>query len=114
MLIMQERRDAKVRLTRQQIKEKLSDRGRKGAEARWREYHASIPQPDYHELPPDCFRITVDNLVSGKTHVLLFHPGSRRGRFQIDVNGAFWRECGFSDALARIRKSCKRTPLYVQ
>jgi len=44
---------------------------------------------------------------------MLFHPGSRRGRFEIDVDGIFWKECGFSEAMVKIRKSCKRTPLYV-
>lgn len=97
-----------MRLTRQQIKEKLSARGRRAAEARWEQYHASIPQPNYYELPDDCYRITVENLISGKTDVMLFHPGSRRGRFRVDVNGKPWRECGWSDVMARIRKSCKR------
>lgn len=102
-----------MRLTRKEIKQKLSDRGRRAAEARWSQYHAGIVPLNYHELPNDCCRITVENLISGKTDVLVFHPGSRRGRFRIDVNGQFWRECGWSDALVRIRKSCKRMPLYV-
>lgn len=62
-------------LTREERKRKLSEYGRKGAEARWREYHASIPAPDYHELPETCFEIEVRNLISGKTNVLAFHPG---------------------------------------
>ena len=95
-------------LTREERKLRLSEAGRRGAEARWEQYHASIPPPNYYDLPDDCYRITVENLISGKTDVLTFHPGSRRGRFRIDVNGAFWRECGWSDAMARIRKSCKR------
>lgn len=96
------------------FKEKMSRRGQNGARIRWENYHASLPPCIYPpELPADCIRITVDNLVSGKTHVMLFHPGSRRGRYKIDVDGKFWRECGFSDAMARIRKSCKQTPLYV-
>lgn len=103
-----------MRLTRQQVKQKLSDRGRRAAEARWSQHHVGISPPNYHELPADCCRITVENLVSGKTDVLVFHPGSRRGRFRIDVNGEFWRECGWSDALVRIRKSCKRMPLYIK
>jgi hypothetical protein len=101
-------------LTREQRRIKNSERGRRGAEIRWQNYHANMPTPNYPpELPEDCFRITVDNLISGKTHVMLFHPGSRIGRFRIDVDGKFWTECGFTEAMVKIRKSCKRTPLYV-
>lgn len=99
---------------RSEYKERLSRRGQNGARIRWERYHENLPPRTYPpELPDDCFRITVDNLIAGTSHVMLFHPGSRRGRFKIDVDGVFWRECGFSDAMARIRKSCKRTPLYV-
>lgn len=99
---------------RSEYKERLSQRGREGARVRWERYHASLPPRVYPpDLPADCFRITVENLVSGKTHVLVFHPGSRRGRFKVDVDGVFWRECGWSEALAGVRKSCKRSPLYV-
>jgi len=100
-------------LTREQRRVKNSERGRRGAEARWQQYHDENPRTYPPELPNDCIRITVDNLISGQTHVLLFHPGSRRGRFKIDVDGQFWQECGFSTAMEKIRKSCKRTPLYV-
>lgn len=99
---------------RLEFKERASRRGSNGARIRWNNYHADLPPktcpPD---LPNDCIRITVDNLITGKTHVMLFHPGSRVGRFKIDVDDKFWMETGWSDALARIRKSCKRTPLYI-
>lgn len=99
---------------RSEYKERMSRRGRHGAQVRWDRYHASLPPQQYPpELPDDCFRITVDNLISGKSHVMLFHPGSRRGRYMVDVDGVPWRECGWSDALVRIRKSCKLMPLYV-
>lgn len=100
-------------LNRQQYKVKLSERGRRGAETRWQNYHANTPAPTYPpELPADCFRITVDNLITGRSHVMLFHPGSRRGRYKVDVDGVLWAECGWSAALAKIRKSCKLMPLY--
>lgn len=51
--------------------------------------------------------------ISGETHVMLLHPGSRRGRYRIDVDGVFWRECGWSESMVKIRKSCKRSPLYI-
>jgi hypothetical protein len=93
--------------------QKRSDKASRAANARWDTYHDENPRTYPPELPEDCIRITVDNLVTGKSHVMVFHPGSRAGRFRVDVDGQFWKECGFSDALARIRKSCKRTPLYV-
>jgi hypothetical protein len=106
--------DAKMILTREERKRKNSARGRRGAEVRWANYHANTPEPVYPtDLPEDCLRITVDNLITGKTHVLLFHPGSRRGRYKIDVDGTFWTECGFSEVMAKIRKSCKLSPLYI-
>lgn len=99
-------------LTREERKRKLSDRGRRGAEARWAAYHAAIPQPNYGELPDDMFEITVKNLMTEKTDVLLFHPDrSRSGRYHIDVNGQYWKTCGWTDATVRIRKSCKRMPI---
>lgn len=94
-------------------KKKRSEKASRAAHARWDAYHASIHAPDYGDLPDDCFRVTVDNLISGKSHVLLFHPGSRRGRYRIDVDGSPWAECGWSEAMTRIRKSCKLMPLYI-
>jgi hypothetical protein len=100
-------------LNRSEYKERLSRRGQNGARVRWENYHKDLLPKTYPpDLPNDCFKITIENLITKKTHVLTFHPGSRRGRFRIDVDGVFWRECGFSDALARIRKSCKLQPLY--
>lgn len=101
-------------LTREQRRERNSRTGREGARIRWENYHANLPERVYPpKLPNDCIRISVDDLISGKSHVMLFHPGSRRGRYRIDVDSKFWMETGWSDALARIRKSCKRTPLYI-
>lgn len=102
-----------MRPTREEIKKRLSARGRKGAEARWEQYHASIPAPNYHELPDPCFEISIKSHISGKVNTLVFHPGSRRGRYKIDVNGEPWQECGWSEAMAKIRKSCKLLPLYI-
>lgn len=102
-----------MRLTRQEIKQKLSERGRRAAEARWAQYHASIPAPNYHELPDPCFEIIVRSHISGRTEHLVFHPGSRAGRYRVDVNGIFWRECGWTEATVKIRKALKRTPVYV-
>ena len=94
-------------------KKKRSDKASRAANTRWDTYHEENPRIYPPELPEDCFRITVDNLISGKTHIILFHPGSRRGRYRVDVDGVFWQEAGFSEVMVKIRKSCKRIPLYI-
>lgn len=101
-------------LTREQRRQKLSEYGRKGADAKWGRLRETIPQPNYHELPDPCVTIEVTNHMSGKVTTLVFHPGDRRGRFRVDENGQFWTVCGWSKAMERIRKRCKRTPLYIE
>ena len=62
-------------LNRSEYKERLSRRGQNGAKIHWDNYHANLPPRAYPpELPKNCLRITVDNLVMSKSHVLLFHP----------------------------------------
>lgn len=92
---------------RTKYKEKMSRKGRQGAEARWAAYHKALAdEPILPEPPVDLYELTFRNLVTGKTEVLLFHPGPRRNNYRIDVNGKPWRICGFHDALGRIEKSC--------
>ena len=101
-----------MRLTREQRKQKLSERGQRAAYARWDAYHASIPRPDYGERPANMYRLTFENLMTGKTEILTFHPGNRRNNYTIDVNGSLWRVCGMVDALRRVEKSCYRMVRY--
>jgi hypothetical protein len=101
-------------LTREEIKQRQSIGGRKGAETRWLNNAQNTPKPDYHELPDPLITWQVTNHVSGKVTTMVFHPGSRRGRCRIDINGEPWQECGWSESTVKIRKSCKRTPLYIQ
>ena len=70
-----------------------------------------IEFPAYDNRPENMYRITVENLMAGDKHELLFHPGPRLNNFSVDVNGNPWRVCGWSDAMNRIRKSCKRMSL---
>jgi hypothetical protein len=99
---------------RSEYRDKMSRRGQNGARIKWERYHENLPPKTYPpELPADCFRIIVENLITGKTDVMLFHPGGRAGRYSIDVNGVYWKTCGWTDAMVRIRKSCKRSPLYI-
>lgn len=88
-------------------KQKRSNKASHAATARWDAYHASLADTLNPPDPPaDMYRITVENLMTGKTEVLTFHPGPRLNNYNIDVNGHPWRTCGFVDALRRIEKSC--------
>lgn len=57
------------------------------------------------------YRITVENLMSGRTHILLLHPGPRRDNFRVDLNGKPWRVTGFSGIMAILRKSLCKTKM---
>lgn len=93
-------------------KKKRSEAARKAVMVRWNAYHAALSEKPIRTDPPKEFvRITVENLTTSKTEILLFRPGDRKGRFEIDVNGDFWKECGWTEALIRVRKSCKRMRL---
>jgi hypothetical protein len=94
-------------------KQKRSDKASRAANARWGAYHDSLADEHTQPDPPaDMYRLTFENLMTGKIEVITFHPGPRINNYNIDVNGNPWRTCGFVDALRRIEKSCykmKRT-----
>ena len=98
--------------TREERKRERSARASRAANARWDAYHASLadlPVPDWSDhRPEDMYRITVENLMTQETHVLLFHPGPRTDNYIIDVDGNPWKTCGWSGAMDRLRKSCVR------
>jgi hypothetical protein len=88
-------------------KQKRSDKASRAAMARWDAYHASLEESPIPPDPPaDMYRLTFENLMTGKTEVMLFHPGNRRNNYHIEVNGKYWKTCGFVDALRKIEKSC--------
>ncbi len=90
-----------------QAKRERSDRASRAAQARWDAYHDSLAdEPIPPDPPADMYRLTFENLMTGKSEVLTFHPGTRKNNYRIDVNGKPWRVCGFTDALERIEKSC--------
>jgi hypothetical protein len=86
-----------------------SDRARRAVNIRWERYHAQrgLEQIDV-VIPDPCYRLTVENLIVGDSHLLEFHPTDRLNRFRICVDGHDWSICGWSMALAKIRKSCVR------
>jgi len=90
-------------------KRKRSEKASRAALARWDAYHAALAdQPLPAEPPADMYRLTFENLMTGKTEILTFHPGPRANNYRVDVNGNPWRICGFVDAMDRIVKSCYR------
>jgi hypothetical protein len=99
------------RKTREELRKIRSERASKAANARWEQYHASLTELPVYDLdnrPDDMYRITFDNLMTGETHVLTFHPGPRMNNYRIDVDGKPWKVCGWDGAMDRIRKSCIR------
>lgn len=95
----------------EQEKRKRSEKASRAAHARWDAYHASIPQPNYGELPDPCFTVTATNHISEKYHVFVFHPGRKSGSYNVDMDGVFWKKCGFTEAMVLIRKMCARVPV---
>jgi hypothetical protein len=86
-----------------------SDKARRAVNTRWGRYHAEKAlDPEPSPIPDPYYRLTIENFVTGESHVLEFHPGDRLNRFKITIDGKVWTVCGWSRALARIRKSCIR------
>lgn len=91
-------------------RKKRSERASRAVTIRWERHLAEWGQQIPNQPPPeDMFQLTFENLITGKTEVLLFHPGTRKNNYRIDVNGKYWRTCGWADAMERIRKSCYKT-----
>jgi len=86
---------------------KLSEKASRAANARWDAYHAALAdEPLTPEPPADMYRLTFENLMTGKTEIITFHPGPRINNYRIDVNGIPWKTGGFVAALRKIEKSC--------
>lgn len=86
-----------------EARKKRSERARKGALAA-NKAKAEKREPRV-EPPADLFRVTVDNLVTGKRTVVTMHPGTRRNNLRIDVDGQPWKTCGMVDASKLIIRS---------
>lgn len=94
-------------------KRKRSEKASRAARARWDAYHAALADtPHMFTIPKDCYRITLDNLIHNKTYVFLFHPAHKSGSYKIDLNGSYWKTCGFTEAMVYIRKLCARMKDY--
>jgi hypothetical protein len=80
------------------------------ARKRWADEHAGLPaRPDAVSLIGRLLRqVTVADMITGKQHVLSFYGTKRLNCFDVLVDGNYWRTCGWSQALAKVSKSCVR------
>ena len=53
-------------------------------------------------------QVTVLDVMTGDKHVLDFFGTARLNQYCIQVDGRPWRVCGWSAAMALVRKSCVR------
>jgi hypothetical protein len=97
--------------TREERKQERSQKASRAANARWEQYHSVLLEMPIYEQPrpEDMYRITVENIMSGKSHTLLLHPGPRRDNFSVDLDGRTWKTMGFSGIMAVLRKSLYKT-----
>lgn len=71
------------------------------------------PQPAYPPIIPDLRReVTVRDFdgVEPITHVLRFYKTKRIDSFRIEADGVPWKTCGWSEAMAWLRKAFPRVP----
>lgn len=83
---------------------------RRAIRARWENAHAGM-QTREASIPLEgrlLRQVTVADLLTGERHVLDFYGTRRLNRWRVDVDGRAWKTCGWSEALALVRKSCVR------
>ena len=91
-----------------------SDSARSAARARWDGVPADTASAAGETVllyPLDGLllrRVTVEDLASGETHILEFYGTRRLNGWRVTVDGRAWKTCGWSQALAMVRKSCVR------
>ena len=80
------------------------------ARARWTAAHADLP-PSPHATPLAgrlLRQVVVADLMTGERHTLDFYGTARLNCYDVRVDGQPWRVCGWSVAMALVRKSCVR------
>lgn len=102
-----------MRKTREERKWERSQRSSRAATLGWQRHHEARRAAGIAEIyglprPADMYRITVDNLMSGRSHTLMLHPGPRRDNFRVDLDGHPWRRGSFSSIMQTLRKSLVR------
>ena len=87
-----------------------SDEARAAIRARWSAAHSGLPpRPPATPLDGRLLRqVTVADFLTGERHTLDFYGTTRLNCYGVRVDGAPWRVCGWSKAMALVRKSCVR------
>ena len=80
------------------------------ARARWAAAHAGLsPRAPGAPLEGRLLRqVVVSDLLSGMRHTLDFYGTRFLNRWRVEVDGQLWKVCGWSAAMALVRKSCVR------
>ena len=86
------------------------EEARTAIRARWAAAHEGIPpRPPAAPLEGRLLRqVSVADILTGERHVLDFYGTARLNCYAVHVDGKPWQVCGWSQALAKIRKSCVR------
>jgi len=86
------------------------DEARAAIRARWTAAHAGLdPRPPATPLDGRLLRqVTVSDLLTGERHTLDFYGTIRLNQYRVTVDGTPWLVCGWSAAMAKVRKSCVR------
>ncbi len=86
------------------------EQARAAIRARWTGAHAGLsPRPPSTPLAGRLLRqVTVADLLTGERHTLDYYGTTRLNCYDVRVDGAPWLVCGWSQALALVRKSCVR------
>jgi hypothetical protein len=87
-----------------------SESARRAVNMRWDRVRAEKAATALPEKPiPDPLRrITLEDFMTGVSHVITFHWIGKNRSFRIEVDGKFWRIGGWSASLALTRKACVR------
>ena len=93
-------------------KQGRSERASRAADARWQRDHAGkAAESIRQDLPDPLFEMMFKNNLTGRTHDIRFHYLNGKS-LRVTDNGKDWLVCGFSKALAEIRKRCPRIQFY--
>lgn len=74
------------------------------AKERKRMEQASNPLTCAIETIDPLYTLTFADHLIGKEYVFTLHRGNRTDQFKVNVNGVPWKDCGWSDLLAEIRR----------
>ena len=86
------------------------EEARRAIRVRWEKAHTNLPPREMSAtLEGRLLRqVVVSDLLTGERHTLDFYGTARLNQYDVRVDGKPWRVCGWSAAMALVRKSCVR------